>query len=70
MTEQLTLSQERVDDMALWLAQLDRRQVAKRLEECCPSPGKWEGLSIEKIHLKANLLRLEGKDTKTAEREG
>jgi hypothetical protein len=46
MTEQLTLTHERVDDIPLWLAQLDRMQVAELLDRCFPTPGNWQGLRL------------------------
>src|SRR2546426_5011622 len=49
MTEQLTLSHERVDDIPLLLAQIERMQVTKLLDECCPTHGNWEGLSLGQV---------------------
>jgi transposase len=49
MTEQLTLRHERVDDIPLLLAQLDRMEVAKLLDECFPTHGNWEGLSLGQV---------------------
>lgn len=49
MTEQLTISHERVDDIPLLLAQLDRMQVAKLLDECFPTHGNWDGLSLGQV---------------------
>lgn len=49
MTEQLTLKHERVDDIPLLLAQIERRQVTKLLDECCPTHGNWEGLSLGQV---------------------
>jgi transposase len=49
MTEQLTLSHERVDDMPLLLAQLERMQVAKLLDGCFPTHGNWQGLSLGQV---------------------
>ncbi len=37
MTEQLTFTHERVDDIPLLLAQLDRMQVAELLDRCFPT---------------------------------
>jgi transposase len=49
MTEQLTIHHERVDDIPLLLAQLDRMQVANLLDECFPTHGNWDGLSLGQI---------------------
>jgi transposase len=49
MTEQLTINHERVDDMPLLLAQLDRMQVAKLLDGCFPTHGNWQGLSLGQV---------------------
>lgn len=49
MTEQLTLHHERVDDIPLLLAQLDRMQVANLLDECFPTHGNWDGLSLGQV---------------------
>lgn len=49
MTEQLILRHERVDDIPLLLAQLDRMEVAKLLDECFPTHGNWEGLSLGQV---------------------
>ena len=46
MTEPLALSHERVDDLPLLLAQLERRQVAKLLDGGFATHGNWEGLSL------------------------
>ena len=40
MTEQLTRSHERVDDMPLLLAQLDRMYVPQLLDQCFPTHGR------------------------------
>jgi len=48
MTEPLTISHERVDDLPLLLAQLERMQVAK-LDGCFPTHGNWEGLSLGQV---------------------
>lgn len=49
MTKQLTLSHERVDDIPLLLAQLDRMHVAQLLDECFPTHGNWEGVSLGQV---------------------
>src|SRR5712691_8964541 len=49
MTEHLTLKHERVDDLPLLLAQLDRMQVAKLLDGCFPTHGNGEGLSLGQV---------------------
>jgi transposase len=49
MTEPLTISHERVDDLPLLLAQLERMQVAKLLDGCFPTHGNWEGLSLGQV---------------------
>jgi transposase len=46
MTEPLTLRSERVDDMPLWLAQLDRMGLQPLLDEHCPTHGNGVGLSL------------------------
>jgi hypothetical protein len=49
MTEQLTLSHERVDEIPLLLAQLDRMHVPQLLDQCFPTHGNWEGLSLGQV---------------------
>jgi len=49
MTEQLTIHHERVDDIPLLLAQLEKMQVAKLLDECFPTHGNWDGLSLGQV---------------------
>jgi transposase len=49
MTEQLTLKHERVDDIPVLLAQIERMQVPKLLDECFPTHGNWEGLSLGQV---------------------
>ena len=46
MTEQLSLKHERVEDIPLLLAQIERMQVPKLLDEGFPTHGNWEGLSL------------------------
>jgi hypothetical protein len=40
---------ERVDDIPLLLAQLDRMHVARLLDECYPTHGNWDGLSLGQV---------------------
>jgi transposase len=49
MIEQLTICHERVDDLPLLVAQLDRMRVAKLLDACFPTHGNWEGLSLGQV---------------------
>ena len=46
MTEQLTFKTERIDDIPLLLAQLERLQVGSLLDEHVPTHGNWQGLSL------------------------
>jgi transposase len=46
MAEKLTLISERVDDIPLLLAQLDRMGVQPLLDEHFPTHGNWVGLSL------------------------
>jgi transposase len=46
MTEQLTFKTERIDDIPLLLAQLERMQVGSLLDEHFPTHGNWQGLSL------------------------
>ena len=46
MTESLTLTTERVDDIPLLLAQLERMGVQALLDEHFPTHGNWVGLSL------------------------
>jgi transposase len=46
MTEPLTIRSERVDDIPLLLAQLDRMGVRPLLDEHFPTHGNWVGLSL------------------------
>jgi transposase len=46
MTENLTITNERVDDIPLLLAQLERMHVAPLLDEHFPTHGNWQGLSL------------------------
>jgi transposase len=49
MNEQLTICHERVDDLPLLMAQLDRMQVAELLDACFPTHSNWEGLSLGQV---------------------
>ena len=46
MTEQLTITTERVDDIPILLAQLDKMQIANLIDEYFPTHGNWQGLSL------------------------
>jgi transposase len=46
MTEELTINTERIDDIPLLLAQLDRMQVGPMVDEYFPAHGNWQGLSL------------------------
>jgi transposase len=46
MTDPLTLTTERVDDMPLWLAQLERMGLQSVVDEPVATPGNWVGLSL------------------------
>lgn len=46
MIEQLTLKTERIDDIPLLLAQLERMQVGSLLDEHFPTHGNWQGASL------------------------
>ncbi|MBI4641474.1 MAG: DUF4277 domain-containing protein [Candidatus Tectomicrobia bacterium] len=46
MSENLTIKTERVDDIPLLLAQLEKMGVAERLNESFPTHGNWQGLSL------------------------
>jgi transposase len=46
MTEELTIKTERIDDIPILLAQLDRMQVGPMVDEYFPTHGNWQGLSL------------------------
>src|SRR2546425_8489947 len=46
MKEELTIETERVDDVPVLLAQLDKMPVARLLDEHFPRHGNWQGLSV------------------------
>jgi transposase len=49
MTEKLILTHERVDDIPVLLAQLEKMQVASLIDEHFPTHGNWKGLSLGKV---------------------
>jgi transposase len=44
--EQVSIENERVDDIPLLLAQLCELRVSELLNECCPTHGNWDGWSL------------------------
>ena len=46
MTEELTIKTERIDDIPILLAQLERMQVGALVDEYFPTHGNWQGLSL------------------------
>ena len=44
--EQVSIENERVDDIPLLLAQLCELRVSELLNECFPTHGNWDGLSL------------------------
>jgi len=46
MTEQLTVTTERVDDIPLLLAQIEKMGIAELLDEHFKPHGNWEGMSL------------------------
>lgn len=46
MTEKLTIETERIDDIPVLMAQVDRMQVAAMLDDYFPTHGNWQGLSL------------------------
>jgi len=46
MTEELTINTERIDDIPILMAQLNRMQVGAMLDEYFPTHGNWQGLSL------------------------
>jgi len=46
MNEIEALTIERIDDVPLLLAQLERMQVARLLDQHFPTHGNWQGLSL------------------------
>jgi len=49
MTEKLTVTSERIDDIPLLLAQLEKIQVGKLLDKHFPTHGNWQGLSLGRV---------------------
>ena len=49
MSEELTITHERVDDLPVLLAQLERMQVAPLLDAHFPTHGNWQGLSLGQV---------------------
>ena len=49
MTEQLTINHERVDDIPLLLAQLEKIQVAKLLDGGFPTHGNWDDFRLGQV---------------------
>jgi transposase len=49
MTERLTIRTERVDDIPLLLAQMQRMDIARLLDAYFPTHGNWEGVSLGKV---------------------
>ena len=46
MTEKLIINTERIDDIPVLLAQIERMQVATLLDQHFPTHGNWQGLSL------------------------
>ena len=69
MTEQLTLKHERVDDIPLLLAQMERMQVTTLLDKCFPTHGNWEGLSLGQVVSSNPRLRLKARKQGVGARE-
>ena len=49
MTENLILSHERVDDIPVLLAQMEKMQVASLIDEHFPTHENWQGLSLGRV---------------------
>lgn len=49
MSKPVTLTTERVDDIPLLLAQLQRMGVQELLDEHFPTHGNWQGLSLGEV---------------------
>ena len=49
MSEPVTISHERVDDIPVLLAQLEKMKVAPLLDKHFPTHGKWQGLSLGQV---------------------
>jgi transposase len=46
MSEELTITSERVDDTPFLMAHMERMRIPGLLDECFPTHGNWEGLSL------------------------
>jgi transposase len=46
MSEKLTITTERIDDIPVLLEQLEKMQVAKMLDKHFPTHGNWQGMSL------------------------
>jgi len=46
MEKKLTITNERVDDIPLLLAQMERMGIQPMLDECFPTHGNWHGISL------------------------
>ncbi len=46
MSEELTVTSERVDDTPFLMAHMKRMRIPGLLDECFPVHGNWEGLSL------------------------
>ena len=46
MSEELTVTSERVDDTPFLMAHMKRMRIPGLLDECFPAHGNWEGLSL------------------------
>ena len=49
MSEELSITHERVDDIPVLLAQLEKMQVAPLLDAHFPTHGNWQGLSLGQV---------------------
>src|SRR5437868_1658582 len=49
MSNPLEISTERVDDLPLLLAQLDKMQLAALIDKHFPTHGNWRGLSLGQV---------------------
>ena len=46
MNEEVDIKNERVDDIPLLLAQMERMGIQPLLDSCFPTHGNWKGLSF------------------------
>ncbi len=49
MNKELTIGSERVDDIPLLLAQLEKMEMASLLDQHFPTHGHWQGLSLGRV---------------------